>query len=90
VWTSRRGEPLSIAETVLARTVVTMLVVTAMAWVTYSVPAGFVTGLAAYLVMDRALILIDWAREVRAQRRADARVVAALRVPVRARMAVRP
>lgn len=90
IWRSRRGEPLSLTELVLARTVATLLVIASMAWVTASVGAGFAVGLAAYLTMDRVQVIIDWRREVLARRRADARMLTALRRRTPAHMAVRP
>ena len=91
LWKSRRGEPLSVTELALIRLVVTLTIIGAMAWVTYSVSAGFCVGLAVYLLLDRAQILLGWAVETRARRRADARMLATLRqAPARAHMAVRP
>lgn len=62
-WKSRKGGPLSIAEITVLRTAASLAVIAAMSLVTASAAAGFCVGLAAYLLMDRVQVIIDWARE---------------------------
>lgn len=92
-WTSEYGEPFAVMELALLRAILAILAALAAALCSHSGVVVIAVMTVAYLIADRMVIVGEWVCEVRRQRRADARMIAALNRAANAaprdRMAVR-
>lgn len=61
----RAGGPLSYAELATLRLLVMIVMIVISVALTAETATGCVAALAAYLVMDRVQVLLDWVREAR-------------------------